>query len=87
MTSYGAGIPVTAKNVNAARLFLNWSLSREGQEAFVRDSAGFSALKDGPMPEGIDMKVMQPWYPNMDDYSKLQDEYVTEWNRLNKYRQ
>lgn len=87
MTSYGAGIPVTAKNVNAARLFLNWSLSREWQEAFVRDSAGFSALKDGPMPEGIDMKVMQPWYPNMDDYSKLQDEYVTEWNRLNKYRQ
>jgi iron(III) transport system substrate-binding protein len=87
LTSYGAGIPVTAKNVNAARLFLNWSLSREGQEAFVRDSAGFSALKDGPLPEGIDLKAMKPWYSNMDDYANLQEEYVTEWNRLFKYRQ
>jgi iron(III) transport system substrate-binding protein len=87
LTSYGAGIPVTAKNVNAARLFLNWSLSREGQEAFVRDSAGFSALKDGPLPEGIDLKLMKPWYPNMDDYTNLQETYVAEWNKLNNYRQ
>ncbi len=87
LTSYGAGIPVTAKNVNAARLFLNWSLSREGQEAFVRDSAGFSALKDGPLPEGIDLKSMKPWYPNMDDYTNLQETYVAEWNKLNNYRQ
>ena len=87
LTSYGAGIPVSAKNVNAARLFLNWSLSREGQEAFVRDSAGFSALKDGPMPEGIDLKLMKPWYPNMDDYANLQEQYVADWNKLNNYRQ
>ena len=87
LTSYGAGIPVSAKNVNAARVFLNWSLSREGQEAFVRDSAGFSALKDGPLPEGIDLKLTKPWYPNIDDYTNLQETYVAEWNKLNNYRQ
>lgn len=53
----------------------------------MRDSAGFSALKDGPMPEGIDLKPMKPWYPNMDDHTNLQEQYAADWNKLNHYRQ
>jgi iron(III) transport system substrate-binding protein len=87
VTSYGAGIPKTAVNVNAARLFLNWSLSREGQEAFVRDSSGFSALKDGPVPEGIDLKQVRLWYSDMDDYINLQTQWIEDWNRTFNYRQ
>ena len=86
-TSYAAGIPKTAVNVNAARLFLNWSLSREGQESFVRDSGGFSALIDGPTPDGIDMKTVKPWYPKMEDYVRLQASWVEEWNKVHNYRQ
>ena len=86
-TSYGAGIPVSAKNVNAARLFLNWSLSREGQEAFVQEAGGFSALKNGPAPKEIDMSSVKAWYPNMDDYEKLQESWVSEWNQTFNYRQ
>ncbi len=87
LTSYGAGIPKTAANPNAARLFLNWSLSREGQEAFVRDSGGFSALIDGPVPDALDVKAIKPWFPKMQDYINLQAAWVTEWNRTNNYRQ
>ena len=87
MTSYGAGIPKSATNVNAARLFLNWSLSREGQEAFVNDSGGFSALKNGPVPQALDVASIKPWFPKMADYVGLQTEWVAEWNRVNNYRQ
>ena len=86
-TSYAAGIPKTAVNVNAARLFLNWSLSRGGQESFVRDSGGFSALIDGPTPDGIDMKTVKPWYPKMEDYVRLQAPWVEDWNKVHNYRQ
>ena len=86
-TSYGAGIPKTARHPNAARLFLNWSLSREGQEAFVRESGGFSAMHNGPVPEGIDMKAVKPWYSKMDDYIKLQATWIEEWNTIHGYRQ
>lgn len=87
LTSYGAGIPKSAKNVNAARLFLNWMLSREGQEAFVNDSGGFSALIDGPAPTASDISSIKPWFPKMDDYINLQSTWVDEWNKLHNYRQ
>jgi iron(III) transport system substrate-binding protein len=87
LTSYGAGIPKTAAHPNAARLFLNWSLSREGQESFVHDSAGFSALKNGPLPEGFDYKSVKPWYAKMADYVGLQAKWVDDWNRTFNYRQ
>jgi iron(III) transport system substrate-binding protein len=87
LTSYGAGIPRTAAHPNAARLFLNWSLSREGQESFVHESGGFSALRDGPVPEGFDYKAVKPWYAKMEDYISLQSTWVAEWNAINNYRQ
>ncbi|MGE0221942.1 MAG: ABC transporter substrate-binding protein, partial [Acetobacteraceae bacterium] len=87
LTSYGAGIPKTATNVNAARLFLNWMLSREGQEVFVRETGGFSALKGGPMPDALDIKAIKPWFPKMEDYITLQAAWIAEWNRVNNYRQ
>ncbi len=87
LTSYGAGIPKTATHPNAARLFLNWSLSREGQESFVHESGGFSALKDGPVPEGFDYKSVKPWYAKMEDYIGLQAKWVDEWNHIFGYRQ
>jgi len=87
LTSYGAGIPKTATNVNAARLFLNWTLSREGQEVFVREAAGFSALINGPVPDALDIKAMKPWFPKMEDYINLQAAWVDQWNKANNYRQ
>lgn len=87
LTSYGAGIPKTAVNVNAARLFLNFTLSREGQEVFVREAGGFSALINGPVPDALDVKAMKPWFPKMEDYINLQAAWVDQWNKANNYRQ
>ena len=36
ITPFAAGIPKTAANPNAARLFLNWCLSEEGQAAMIK---------------------------------------------------
>ena len=59
----------------------------EGQEAFVQEAGGFSALKNGPAPKEIDMSSVKAWYPNMDDYEKLQESWVSEWNQTFNYRQ
>src|SRR5438067_11373403 len=37
MTPFAAGIPKTAAHPNAARLFLNWCLSEEGQAMMIRE--------------------------------------------------
>ena len=87
LITYGAGIPKTAANVNAARLFLNWSLSYEGQAVFARESGGFSAMTGGPAPDGIDPAAVKPWYPKMEDYIGLQEAYLAEWNKIYNYRQ
>ena len=36
ITPFAAGIPKTAANPNAARLFLNWCLSEEGQAMMIK---------------------------------------------------
>ena len=86
-TSTGAGILKSAKNVAAATLFLNWTLSREGQETFVRESGGFSALKAKLVPDALGASTIKPWFPNMADYVNLQAAWFEEWNKLHGHRQ
>ena len=78
-TSYGAGTPKPATKVNAARLFLNWTLSREGQEVFLREAAGILALINGPLPDALDNKAMKAWFPKMEDYIDLQASMPAGW--------
>ena len=44
-----AGIPKTAPNPNAARLFLDWLLSPEGQGYVMREQGSVSSLKTWPV--------------------------------------
>src|SRR6185437_15276378 len=42
---YATGIPKTAKNPNAAKLFLNWCMSKEGQTFMIKELGNLTSLK------------------------------------------
>ncbi|HEX5507594.1 MAG TPA: extracellular solute-binding protein [Pseudolabrys sp.] len=85
---YATGIPKTAKNPNAAKLFLNWCMSKEGQTFMIKELGNLTSLKTVPFyPEGFDPKVVKVWLPKMDDYVKLHKQWVEDWNKDYNYRQ
>jgi iron(III) transport system substrate-binding protein len=85
---YADGIPKTAKNPNAARLFLNWRLSVEGQAFQIRELGNITSLKTPPFyPKGWDPKVIKTWVPNFDEYMKLHKAWVEDWNKTYGFRQ
>src|SRR3982074_3402452 len=85
---YATGIPKTATHVNAARLYLNWCLSKEGQTFLIKEQGNLTSLKEVPLnPEGFDPKVVKVWYPNFDQYVKLHADWVAAWDKTFGYRQ
>ncbi len=85
---YATGIPKTAANPNAARLFLDWSLSEEGQAFTIKDQGNLTALKVPPfLPEGFDPKVAKVWVPKFEEFRDLHDRWIEEWNTVFGYRQ
>ena len=85
---YATGIPKTATHVNAARLYLNWCLSKEGQTFMIKEQGNLTSLKEVPLnPEGFDPKVVKVWYPNFDQYVKLHADWVATWDKTFGYRQ
>jgi len=85
---YASGIPKTAKNPNAARLFLNWNLSVEGQTYMIKEQGNLTSLKNPPAyPEGFDPKKVKLWFPKFDEYVKLHGTWIDEWNKTYNYRQ
>jgi iron(III) transport system substrate-binding protein len=88
VTPFAAGIPKTAANPNAARLFLNWCLSEEGQAFMIKELGNLTSLRNAPFyPEGFDPKVVKVWVPNYEQFVKLQAAWIEEWNKTYGYRQ
>ena len=66
------GDPKDRSNPNAAKLFLNWCLSKEGQTFMIKELGNLTSLKEPPAyPEGFDPKVVKVWFPKFDEYVKL----------------
>jgi iron(III) transport system substrate-binding protein len=88
ITPFSAGITKTAANPNAAKLFLNWCMSEEGQAFQIKELGYLSSLKKAPLyPEGFDPATVKVWIPNYEQFVKLQREWLDEWNRIYGYRQ
>jgi iron(III) transport system substrate-binding protein len=85
-TTFAAGILLKAAHHNAAKLFLDWSLSREGQTALL-EFGSFSALRDAANPPGMDMSKMNVWQPNDDEFLRLRSSWIDDWSRVFNYRQ
>ena len=86
LTIFAAGVVKTAVNPNAARVFMNWALSPEGQTALV-ETGGFSSMKGAPMPSGIDAASLKIWIPDEKEYESLRQPWTEEWNKTYGYRQ
>jgi len=85
---YATGIPKTAAHPNAAKLFLNWCLSKEGPTFMIKQHGNLTSLKVSPLyPEGFDPKVAKVWYPNFEQYQKLHAQWVADWDKTFGYRQ
>jgi len=83
-----AGIPKTAANPNAARLFLDWLLSPEGQGYVMREQGSVSSLKTWPVSlPGFDPAVNKLWLPEFKPFQELLKTWMEEWNRTYGYRQ
>ena len=85
---YASGVTKTAKNPNAAKLFMNWRLSVEGQTFMIKELGNITSLKDPPFyPKGWDPKVIKVWLPKFDEFEKLRDKWLEDWNKTYNYRQ
>ena len=85
---FASGVPKTAANPNAAKLFLNWNLSVEGQTYLIKEQGNLTSLKTPPVyPEGFDPTVVKLWLPKFDEYVKLHAAWIEDWNKIYNYRQ
>src|SRR5690606_23996837 len=81
------GITKASKSPNAARLFMNWRLSKEGQTVMINKLGNITSLKEPPAyPKGWDPKVIKVWVPKFDEFSKLRTAWLEEWNKTYGYR-
>jgi iron(III) transport system substrate-binding protein len=88
LVAYAIGITKAAAHPNAAKLFLNWSFSEEGQAFMIKELGNLTSLKKAPFyPEGFDPKVVKVWIPNAEQFVKLREGWVEEWNKTYGYRQ
>ena len=86
VTVFCAGIAKDAGHPNAAKLFLDWALSREGQALMV-ELGSFSAMAQAPLPPGVDLNSIKTWYPDDAEIEKIFKSWTDDWNRAYNYRQ
>jgi iron(III) transport system substrate-binding protein len=86
VTVFCAGITKGAVHPNAARLFLDWALSREGQALMV-EQGSFSSLANAPMPPGVDAAAIKSWYPDEAEIERIFKPWTDDWNKAYNYRQ
>ena len=86
VTVFCAGIAKGAGHPDAAKLFLDWALSREGQALMV-ELGSFSAMAQAPLPPGVDLNSIKTWYPDDAEIEKIFKSWTDDWNRAYNYRQ
>jgi iron(III) transport system substrate-binding protein len=85
---YAGGITASSTRQNAARLFLNWRLSKEAQTFMIKEQGNITSMKNPPMyPKGWDPKVVKTWLPKFDEFEKLRSAWLEDWNKTYNYRQ
>lgn len=88
ITPYGTGIAASSKHPNAARLWMDWALSDDGQIAAIRDQGNVTSMKIPPIAIPIyDVKVDKLWTPKFTDFETLHDAWLADWNKAYGYRQ
>lgn len=86
ITVFAAGVTKDAPHPNAARLFMNWALSREGQALMV-ELGFYSAMNNAPLPPGVDAKELKAWYADEAEVGRIFKAWTDDWNKAYNYRQ
>jgi iron(III) transport system substrate-binding protein len=87
ITPYGTGIAAASRHPNAARLWMDWSLSDDGQIASIRDQGNVTALRNPPIATpAFDPKIDKLWTPNFGQFQTLHDAWMEDWNKTYGYR-
>ena len=85
---YAAGIPKVSLRPNAARLFLDWCLSVEGQTFTMKEQGNLTSLKTPPVAlAGYNPATDKIWLPDQKGFDTLRDPWTEEWNKIYGYRQ
>jgi iron(III) transport system substrate-binding protein len=88
ITPYGTGIAASARHPNAAKLWMDWALSDDGQIAAIRDQGNVTSMKVPPIPIPVyDDKIDKLWTPKFADFETLHDAWLADWNKAYGYRQ
>ena len=85
---YACGIPKSSTRQNAAKLFLDWCLSEEGQAFTMKEQGNFTSLNTPPVQlAGFDPAKNSVWLPEEKAFESLRDTWIPEWNKTYGYRQ
>ncbi len=85
---YGSGIPKSARYPNAAKLWLDWVLSDDGQTQSIREQGNLTSLASPPAkPDMFDATRHKLWLPEFAAFNSLRDKWLEEWNKTYGYRQ
>ena len=85
---YAAGIPKASERPNAAKLFLDWCLSVEGQSWTMKEQGNLTSLQNPPQAlAGFDPKIHKIWLPDQTKFVTLHDQWCEDWNKIYGYRQ
>ncbi len=86
--TFAAGITSVAKRPAAARLYLDWCLSEEGQSMLIRDLGHLTALRVPPLnPPGLDPDVQKLWFADRAESERVRPAWLEEWAKAYGFRQ
>ena len=86
---YADGIPKTVEEPQRRQAVHELApVSKEGQAFQIAKLGNITSLKEPPsFPKGWDPKVIKVWVPNFDQFEKLREPWLEEWNKTYGYRQ
>ena len=85
---FAAAIPKTAARPAAARLYLDWCLSEEGQALLIERLGHLTALKVMPARSTeYDLSNVKIWYPEQAESDRLREPWLNDWAKVYGYRQ
>jgi iron(III) transport system substrate-binding protein len=85
---FATGITAVARHPAAARLYLDWCLSEEGQTVLIRDIGHLTALKIPPVdPPGLNPNVEKLWFADRAESERLRERWLEDWGKAYGVRQ
>lgn len=83
-----AGITAAAKRPAAAKLYLDWCLSDEGQSVLIRDLGHLTALKIPPVSSpGLDPEIQKLWFADRTESDSVRPGWLKDWAKAYGVRQ